>query len=804
MAYNLLGKNFVPPDVHGKVTGKAKYAEDFRAEGMAFCRLMLSPMPHARVRNIDAKEALAMPGVLGILTAKDVPAQPAPGEPILTDEPMYVGQPILAVAAVDETTAQDAIDKIKLDLEELPFTVDPLQSLFPGGPDARTDGNVIDNRLIGPPKLTKAKWTAADFAKVEEGQLPAGEPLLEWSYGDVDAGFKKAALVIDETFVTGTMSHHSMEPRSAMAYWENGKCFVYGSTQSQSFIVPALAGYLGIKPDDLVYVAETCGGGFGSKGSAYPQMAIPAYMAKKIGKPVMMRISRAEEYFIGNARTGFQGRIKLGFDKTGRVTAADVYIVQENGPTTGFPDWPSAGDTVSILYQPPAMRFRGMCVMTNTIPRIAQRGPGHNQTVAAVEPLIDKAAKQLGIDRLEIRRINGPKMDAKLGAQQGPVTSCYLQEAMAKGAAAFNYNERKARSGQRNGTKVTGIGVGQAFHPAGFAGFDGLVRLTPDGKIHLHTGVGNLGTYSHSGTQRVAAEALKANWDNCIVERGDTRKGLPWNIGQFGSNTSFTMSRSSYAAAMDAVGKLKEIAAMDLGGKPDDYDIADEKVFRKGEPGKSLTYAQAAKRAIELGGKFDGHETPTDVNPMTSGAAKSLVGTGLVGIAKDNMPLTAQPAAFVAGFVEISLDTETGAFDIVDYVAVADCGTVIHPQSLATQIKGGAVMGFGLATLERHIYDPQNGLPHSVGLHQAKPASYLDVAHTFTTDAVDKPDPQSPLGTKGIGEPVMGAGASALVCAISDALGGHYFNRVPVMRDHIVNALAKRPQSHKPLQVNTA
>ncbi|HVY63622.1 MAG TPA: xanthine dehydrogenase family protein [Gammaproteobacteria bacterium] len=804
MAYNLLGKNFVPPDVHGKVTGKAKYAEDFRAEGMAFCRLMLSPMPHARVRSIDAKEALAMPGVFGILTAKDVPAQPGPSEQILTDEPMYVGAPILAVAAVDETTAQDAIDKIKLDLEELPFTVDPLQSLFPGGPDARTDGNVIDNRLTGPPQLKKAKWTAADFAKVEEGQLPEGEPLLEWSFGDVEAGFKKAALVLDETFVTGTMSHHSMEPRSAMAYWENGKCFVYGSTQSQSFIVPALAGYIGIKPEDLVYVAETCGGGFGSKGSAYPQMAIPAYMSKKIGKPVMLRISRAEEYFIGNARTGFQGRIKMGFDKSGRVTAADLYIVQENGPTTGFPDWPSAGDTVSILYQPPAMRFRGMCVMTNTIPRVAQRGPGHNQTVAAVEPIIDKAARQLGIDRLEIRRINGPKMDAKLGAQQGPVTSCYLQEAMAKGAAAFNYAERIKRSGQVNGNKITGIGVGQAFHPAGFAGFDGLVRITPDGKIHLHTGVGNLGTYSHSGTQRVAAEALKANWENCIVERGDTRKGLPWNIGQFGSNTSFTMSRSSYAAAMDAVGKLKEIAAMDLGGKPEDYDIADEKVFRKGDPAKSLTYAQAAKRAIELGGKFDGHETPADVNPMTSGAAKSLAGTGLVGIAKDNMPLTAQPAAFVAGFVEIALDKETGAFDIVDYVAVADCGTVIHPQSLATQIKGGAVMGFGLASLERHIYDPQNGLPHSVGLYLAKPASYLDVAHNFTTDAVDKPDPQSPLGTKGIGEPVMGAGASALMCAISDALGGHVFNRVPVMRDHIVNALAKRPQSHKPLQVNTA
>ena len=149
----LLGKNFIPPDIHGKVTGKAKYAEDFRAEGMVYCRLMLSPMPHAKVRSIDAKEALAMPGVLGILTADEVPPQPPPGDPILSNEPMFVGQPILAVAAESEQLAQDAIDKIKVDFEELPFTVDPLASLFPGGPDARLDGNVVDKRLTGPPQL---------------------------------------------------------------------------------------------------------------------------------------------------------------------------------------------------------------------------------------------------------------------------------------------------------------------------------------------------------------------------------------------------------------------------------------------------------------------------------------------------------------------------------------------------------------------------------------------------------------------------------------------------------------------------
>jgi xanthine dehydrogenase molybdenum-binding subunit len=804
MAYNLLGKDFVPPDVRGKVTGAAKYAEDFRVDGMVHCRLLLSPMPHARVRRLDTSRALAMEGVHGVLTADEVPTQPSPGDQILTNEPMFVGQPVLAVAADSETLAHDALEAIDIEFEELPFTVDPLESLYPGGPDARTDGNVVDNRLIGPPMLKHVKWTAGDFAAVSEGQLPTGEPAAEWSYGDLEAGFAAADFVLDETFVTAGTSHHSMEPRSALAYWQNGRCFVHGSTQSQSFVVPGLAGFIGIEPADLVYIAETCGGGFGSKAAAYPIMSVPAHMSKKIGRPVLMRISRAEEYYLGFARTGFQGRLRMGFAANGRVTAADVYIVQENGPTTGFPDWPAAGDTVSLLYQPPAMRWRGIAVETNTPPRSAQRGPGHNQTVAAIEPLIDKAARHLGIDRYELRRINSPERFAPVGENRVPVTSSYLREALAKGAEAFGWEAKKALSGQRNGSKVTGIGIAQAFHPAGFTGFDGLVRLTPEGQLHIHTGVGNLGTYSHTGTSRIAAEVLNCDWENCVVERGDTRKHLPWNIGQFGSNTSFTMARTNYVAAMDALGKLREIAAMDIGGEPDDYDVGEHRVFLKTDPSKGMSYRDAAQRAIELGGKFDGHELPDDINPMTKASAAALAGTGLIGVARDNLPITGQPAAFVAGFCQIELDTETGKFDIIDYMAVADCGTVIHPTGLLTQIKGGGVMGFGLATLERHIYDPQNGLPGTVGLYQAKPASYLDVPSVMRGDAVNEPDPQSPLGTKGIGEPVMGAGAGSLLSAISDALGGHYFNRVPVTPDQIVNAAAGREQSHRPLQVNTA
>lgn len=799
MANQLLGKNFTPPDVRGKVTGDAKYAEDFRAEGMLFCRLLLSPMPHARVKNIDASEALEMEGVVAVLTADEVPETESIRDPVLTNTPHFVGEPILAVAAVDETTAQDAIGKIKVDYQRLPFCVDPLRSLRPKGPDARVEGNTVEGRT----DLKRRKWTDDDFKRAKEGELPMGEPGLEWSYGDLAAGMSRAKVTLKEDFVTAANSHHSMEPRSAMAYWDNGKCYLYASCQSQSFVQPGVAGLLGIEPDKLVYVAENCGGGFGSKGGPYPLQAIPAVMAKKTGRPVMMRISRAEEYYIGQARCGFQGHIELGFGADGRILAIDLYIVQENGPNSGFADWTSAADAVSLVYTPEAMRFRGVSVLTNTPPRTAQRGPGQNQIAIAVEPLIDKAAVQLGLDPVAVRRINAPSHDALYGGRQRSVTSAYLGEALDQGAERFKWSERIARSGEKRGSKVIGIGVGQAYHSAGGNGFDGLVRITPDGKLHIHTGVGNLGTYSFAATSRVAAEVLQYDWDNCVIERGDSSRGLPWNLGQFGSNTSFTMTRTNFAAATDAVAKLKEIAALDLGGTAGDYEIGSETVFRRSNPSRRMTYARAAERAIELGGKFSGEEFAEDLNPLTKASVTGLAGTGLVGAAKDTLEKDGTVPALAAGFIEIELDVETGKFEILDYLGVADCGTVIHPQGLEAQIKSGAIMGFGLATLERQIYDPAWAIPHSVGFYQAKPPSYLDVPIEMDSAAVDQPDPQNPVGAKGIGEPLMGCAGAALVCAISNALGGHYFNRTPVVPDMIINAAAGRPQSHKPLQVNT-
>jgi xanthine dehydrogenase molybdenum-binding subunit len=801
MSYRLLGKDFTPPDVYAKVTGQAKYAEDFRADGMVFCRLLSSPMPHAKVRHIDVSEALKVPGVVGVLLPNEVTAVPQPDQPILSDEPQYVGDPIMALAAVDETTVQNALEKVRLDLEPLPFVIDPLVSLHPDGPAARADGNNVGTQNL---KLQSLRWTVEDFARAGPEELPMGKPAEEWAYGDIEAGFAKSKVVYDDTFVTASNSHHSLEPRSCFAYWQNGKCFVHGSTQSQSFIVPTLARYIGIKPAELVYIAEFCGGGFGSKGSAYPSMAVPALMSKKLGRPVLMRVSRAEEYGIGRARSGFQGRVKLGFGLEGRLLAADMYIVQDSGAYTGFWDFRNAADALSIVYSPESMRWRGVPVFTNSPTRSAQRGPGENQISYILEPLIDRAARDLKIDRLEIRRVNAGRTGSLVGRERRPVTSCYLPDALVKGAARFNWEERKARSGQRRGPKVTGIGIGQAYHPAGSHGFDGLVRLTPDGKLHIHTGVGNLGTFSHSATARIAAEALKCDWDDCIVERGDTRRHLPWNLGQFGSNTCFTMARTNYVGAMDAVAKMKEIAARDLGGRPEDYELDGKKVSAPGHPARQLSYGAIAQRAIALGGRYSGHELPADINPMTRASATALAGTGLIGVAKDNLPVGGETAAFACAFVELELDLETGQHRIIDILTVGDCGTVIHPMGLATQIRGGSVQGISMSTLEHIILDPQNGIPGHIGLLQARPATYLDVPAQLQADWVDQPDSTSPMGTKGIGEPPLGAAGSAVISALSDALGGHVFNRSPVTLDMVLNVAMKRPQSHSPLQVNTA
>jgi len=813
--YKLIGKNYVTPDLYAKVTGQAKYAEDFRAEGMLFCKLLLSPMPHARVKRIHSDAALAMPGVKAILTANDLPA-PADtltdngtvikaskwGERGLTNEPVYQGEPILAVAAVDELTAAEAIEKIQIDFERLPFVVDPLDTLRPGGPNPRTDGNVWTRPAgpnPGPPEVTELKWTHADFAELDHGRLPRGKAPDEWAYGDVDSGFKNAELVLDETFVTPDTSHQTLETRSAMAYWQNGKVYIYTGTQSTAQTLPAIARWLNISPDNVVFISEYTGGGFGSKITGGVSMIIPALLAKKTNTPVMMRISREEETFIGRARPSFQGRMKVGFSKEGRITALDMFVICDNGPYDSVGDAPSSGRIVSLLYQPQAMRWRGLTVLTNTPPRSAQSSPGGLQGIVIIEPIIAKAARRLGVDQVAIRRINCPEGKAPFGplaqGKQQYATSAFLKEALDRGAEQFKWSERVARTPKRRGTKVRGVGVSLSCYVGGTIGFDGLLVIKPDGRITFQSGIGNLGTESVIDVHRVGAEVLGVPWEKCDVVWGNTTKNLPFTCVSGGSQTTHAMTRAAHATAMDAKKKLQEIAAKKLGGKPEQYEVANERVFRKG--GAGMTLAQAAKYAIQLGGIYDGHQAGADLHKLTKASVAALAGQGLVAAAKDNYPRDGSTFSYVASFAEVEVDVETGKYYIVDFLASADVGTVIHPRALGGQVLGRSVLGIGHAIGQKWVFDPHYGEMVSKRFHHNKPPTILDVPVDMQWTALDIPDPETPVGARGIGEPPVGGGCASILNALSDALGDEIFQRAPVNADTILTSLeAGRPMQH--------
>ena len=808
MAEKLIGQDIAPDDLHAKITGRAKYAEDFKADGMVFAKLLASPMPHCRVLRIDASAALAMDGVFGILTADEVP-QSEFGEQCLTNEPLYEGEAVLALAAVDETTAADAIELIKVDFEPLPFVLSPLDSLRPGSPDARLQGNTTVGR-----DWVSLKWTEEDFANAPEGSMPMPDTVLdadgevivrkattEWMVGDIEAGFAAADLILDETIVHQSVTHHPMEPRTTMAYWQNGRLFIHTSTQSLVRTRAAVASQLDLDIEDVVMIGEYCGGGFGSKIAGSTIQLVPALFSRKINRPVMLRITRAEETYLGRARPGMQARVRIGFRADGRITALDFYAVGDGGPYAGG-DQNASASTASLTYTPLNMRYRGVAMRTNTPPKAAQRGPGGAQIIGMLEPLMDKAARELGIDRLALRRLNAPEANVEYGPRGSTLTSVFVREAIDQGRELFGWDERISRSGQLNGTKRTGIGVGVSPYTAGSRGFDGLLVIRPDGIVQIHQGLGNLGTNSNFDTARAAADVLGIEWDQVEVVFGDTSRHLPWSAVQAGSQTTHAHTRANHAAGLDAKQKLQEIAARDLGGRPEDYDTSDGRVYRRSNPSQGMTLGRAATRAIQLGGRYSGEEFDDNLNDMTKASVTALAGQGLVAAARDTFGGSGGLQSWVVGFAEVELDIETGKVDVIHYTAVTDCGVVVHPRGLGGQIFGGSFQGMGMAMSQKWVFDPVWGVSFAKRLYTARPPGILDVPIDVQWAAVGIPDPQTPVGAKGIGEPCVGAGSAALTSAIADALEGKCLCRTPLSPDVLLSELEGREPAYGPLDLH--
>jgi CO/xanthine dehydrogenase Mo-binding subunit len=445
------------------------------------------------------------------------------------------------------------------------------------------------------------------------------------------------------------------------------------------------------------------------------------------------------------------------------------------------------------------MRWRGVTVLTNTPPRSAQSSPGGLQGITIIEPIIAKAARRLRLDQVAIRRINCPEGKAPFGPPvQGKLqhaTSSFLKEALDRGAEQFKWQERVTRNPKQIGSKVRGVGVSLSCYVGGTIGFDGLLVIKPDGRIAFQSGIGNLGTESVIDVHRVGAEILGVPWEKCDVVWGDTSKNFPYTCVSGGSQTTHAMTRAAHAVAMAARTRLQEIAAKTLGGKPEDYQVSNERISRKGG-GVGITLAQAAQRAIQLGGIYDGHEAPEDVNKITKASVAALAGQGLVVAARDNYPRDGATHSYVASFAEVEVDVETGKYQIVDFLAYADVGTVIHPAALGGQILGRSTLGIGHAIGQKWVFDPHYGIMVSTRFYQNKPPTILDVPVNMQWGALDIPDPETPVGARGIGEPPVGGGCASILNALSDALGDEIFRRAPVNLDTILTSL----EAGKPMQ----
>ena len=486
--------------------------------------------------------------------------------------------------------------------------------------------------------------------------------------------------------------------------------------------------------------------------------------------------------------------MKVGFSKEGRILALDMFVLQDNGPNEENNDAATTGRITSLLYQPVAMRWRGITVLTNTPTRGPQTAPGGLQSVALMEPMLSKAARKLGIDQVAIRRINAPEGKAPVAGLRGRTGSVRMPRAPSsrkpwtagprfstgKGAKPVADSARERRSG--------GCGVALGCFVAGTVGYDGLILIKPDGSIRFHCGIGNLGTESLSDVHRVAAEALDVPWDRCEIVWGNTAKHLPWSCVSGGSQTIHAMSRAGLAAALDAKKKLREIAAQTLGGSPEDYEIAGERVFRS-EDGQGMSFAEAAGQAVALGGIYDGHEFPDDINKLTKESVKALAGQGLLAVARDNFPRDGQSFSYVASFAEVEVDVETGMYRILDFLVVADAGVVIHPRAFGGQLVGRSMLGIGHVTGQKWVYDQHYGLPLAKRFYQTKPPTILDVPNKMGWDALGIPDPETPVGARGIGEPPTAGACAVILTALMDALGDDLFRHLPVTPDVILASL---------------
>ncbi len=739
------------PSVEGaaKVTAEAHYLEDLQEPGMLYGRICRSPLPHARIRGIDTSRAERLPGVVAVITAQDMPDIRFSFVPEFADKtPLcapdrtvrYAGDEVAAVAAVDERTAEEAIRLIEVDYEPLEPVLDVDAALSPDSPRVHDEGNV-----------------AYELHKME---------------GDVEAAFRGCDAVLEEEFRTTRQSHAVMETRGCIArYGATGQLTVWHQTQAPHTLRDEIARSLGIPQRRVRVIQPETGGGFGSRLVMNVMVPIAAILSRKSGgRPVRIVNTRDEEFRCAGARYAYRFRLRLGCTRDGIIRAKSLEVVGDNGAYNDKGISTINFITLSFFSSydrhHPAASVDARLLYTNKPPGGAFRGFGHAEETFAFESLLDTMAERLGVDPVAIRTEN-------LGRPSERACVERAAEALRPGRRTAGSSAGRTRTGIGMAV-LSETGAGLRYYRQNST--EAMVKVDRDGTVGIIATIADTGTGTRTVMAQIAAEQLGVSVDRIRLFHNDTDV-IPFDLGTWASRTSYVCGNAVAAAAADARRRLAEVAAGMLGAPPGTLAFGGERVSATVEPGGEVSFDEVVREAYDRQGLLI----------IGKGAFVDQEATRFV---PGDYEAAAPVIAACCHVAEVRVDTDTGAVELLRYVAVHDVGKAINPLGLLGQIEGGVAQGLGFALYEDLVVE--GGQVLNPNLVDYRLPAFSAMPKRLDCVVVEGDASEGPYGAKGIGELPFGPVAPAIANAIHDAVGVRP-KALPMTPERVLAAIQQAP-----------
>lgn len=749
--YTTVGKPVPRIDAREKVIGKAVFGADVRLPGLLHAKVLGSAHAHADILHIDTSRAEALPGVVAVVTAADLPDVPgynpsSRGHNFLVRQRAYfVGQPIAVVIAEDLSTAEEALDLIEVTYRPLPHVLDPLEAMEPDAPLIRHEGQADREAM------DLHAGESVEGAEAEEGSNVANH--IVFRQGDVAKGFAEADVVVEDTYRVPVVHQGYIEPQTATASWDPATrhLTVWVSTQGQFAERDLLAEVLGLSPQQVTVNSTEIGGGFGGKyGVITP---LPALASMKAGRPVRLTLSRHEDLQAANPAPYTVIEIKTGARSDGRLTALKARVVMDTGAYPGSP-MVVACILLGASYDIPNLEIEGFEVLTNKASAGAYRAPGAPNANFAIESQIEEMARALDMSPLEFRLKNAAQ-EGTMRPQGEPHGRIGLKQVLERLAEHPIWD---IPLGENQGRGMAAGGWGGGRGPASAS-----VRLLPRGRIGVLVGSVNL-TGSDTALAQIAAEVLQVPLNRVDVIRGNTDTAS-WAPVSGGSQITYSMGSAVLDAAEDLRQQLLALAAEEMEARREDIEMADGRLWVRGSPDEAITFAELYDRSVGFTAKY-----------------APVVGTA-------STRQHRQAAGFAAHVADVEVDPETGKVTLLRLVAVQDVGLAINPMAVEGQMQGGSIQGVGMALMEEVVYDERGYVRNPNLLDYRKPTA-ADVPFIETL-IVEVPSQDGPFGAKQVGEPPIVSAPAAVVNAVSDAIGVR-MTQLPVTAERVWRAITSQ------------